>query len=117
MQMEQGTRKPTVHPLKLLALAYGLTLPSAFGAAAWHAHEMIYGFVLAAIAGLEAAYATIFHGSGLSSEVTAALNLTARGSLAAWFSSVLLSMAAANAVLVYWLRSHKLDDYRGRSAK
>jgi hypothetical protein len=22
--MEQGTRKPTVHPLKLLALAYGL---------------------------------------------------------------------------------------------
>jgi Fe-S oxidoreductase len=24
MQMEQGTRKPTIHPLKLLALAYGL---------------------------------------------------------------------------------------------
>ena len=24
MQMEQGTEKPTVHPLKLLALAYGL---------------------------------------------------------------------------------------------
>jgi Fe-S oxidoreductase len=24
MQMEQGTSKPTIHPLKLLALAYGL---------------------------------------------------------------------------------------------
>jgi Fe-S oxidoreductase len=24
LQMEQGTRKPTLHPLKLLALAYGL---------------------------------------------------------------------------------------------
>ena len=24
MQMEQGTSKPTIHPLKLLALSYGL---------------------------------------------------------------------------------------------
>ena len=24
MQMEQGTTKPTMHPLKLLALSYGL---------------------------------------------------------------------------------------------
>jgi hypothetical protein len=24
MQMEQGSEKPTVHPIKLLALAYGL---------------------------------------------------------------------------------------------
>ena len=24
MQMEQGTTKPTIHPLKLLALGYGL---------------------------------------------------------------------------------------------
>jgi len=24
MQMEQGTSKPTIHPLKLLAMAYGL---------------------------------------------------------------------------------------------
>jgi len=69
---------------------------------------------LAVIAGLEAAYANIFHGSGLDSQLTAALDVTARGSLAAWFSSLLLSMAAVNAVLVYWLRSHKLDDYRGR---
>jgi hypothetical protein len=24
MQMEQGTTKPTIHPIKLLALSYGL---------------------------------------------------------------------------------------------
>ena len=24
IQMEQGTRKPTIHPVKLVALAYGL---------------------------------------------------------------------------------------------
>lgn len=68
----------------------------------------------AVIAGLEAAYSNIFHGSGLPQEVTAALDVLAPGSLAAWFSTVLLSLAAVNAVLVYWLRSHKLDDYRAR---
>ena len=31
MQMEQGTDKPTVHPVKLLALAYGL-MPELAGA-------------------------------------------------------------------------------------
>jgi hypothetical protein len=30
MQMEQGTSKPTLHPLKLLALSYGI-LPNAAG--------------------------------------------------------------------------------------
>ncbi|MDP6553997.1 MAG: hypothetical protein QGG71_04985 [Pirellulaceae bacterium] len=69
---------------------------------------------LTVIAGLEAAYSNIFHGSHLRPEVTAALDVVAPGSLAAWFSSVLLSMAAVNAVLVYWLRSHRLDDYRAR---
>lgn len=34
-----------------LALTHGLVLPSAFGAAAWHAHEMLFGFAAAAIAG------------------------------------------------------------------
>ena len=69
---------------------------------------------LAVIAGLEAAFSNIFHGSGLPNEVITILNVASSGSLAAWFSSVLLSLAAVNAVLVYWLRSHKLDDYRAR---
>jgi hypothetical protein len=67
---------------------------------------------LTVIAGLEAAFSNIFHGSGLPPEVVGALDVAAPGSLAAWFSSVLLSIAAVNAVLVYWLRSHKLDDYK-----
>ncbi len=33
------------------ALTHGLVLPSGFGAAAWHAHEMLFGFAAAAIAG------------------------------------------------------------------
>ena len=37
--------------LWILALTHGLVLPTAFGAAAWHAHEMLFGFAAAAIAG------------------------------------------------------------------
>jgi len=37
--------------LWILALTHGLVVPSAFGAAAWHAHEMLFGFAAAAIAG------------------------------------------------------------------
>lgn len=33
------------------ALEGALSIPSAFGAAAWHAHEMIFGFAVAAVAG------------------------------------------------------------------
>lgn len=35
----------------LLALAGHLTIPSAFGALAWHRHEMLFGFVGAVVAG------------------------------------------------------------------
>jgi FAD/FMN-containing dehydrogenase/Fe-S oxidoreductase len=38
MQMEQGTRKPTIHPLKLLALAYGL-MPEAATLLKTHSEE------------------------------------------------------------------------------
>jgi hypothetical protein len=44
----------------------------------------------------------------------AALDLDARGSLASWFGSLLLSAAAAGSVLIFLLRRHKVDDYRGR---
>jgi uncharacterized protein involved in response to NO len=37
--------------LWLLALSRGFALPSGFGAVAWHAHEMLFGFAAAAIAG------------------------------------------------------------------
>jgi uncharacterized protein involved in response to NO len=38
-------------PLWLAALAGHLVLPSAFDPVAWHAHEMLFGFIMAAVAG------------------------------------------------------------------
>ena len=40
MQMEQGTTKPTLHPLKLLALAYGL-MPEVAGQLATRGTELV----------------------------------------------------------------------------
>ncbi len=44
----------------------------------------------------------------------AAFDLGGKGSLAAWFSSLLLLAASLVAVLVYSVRRHQVDDYRGR---
>jgi hypothetical protein len=44
----------------------------------------------------------------------AALDATQRGSLAAWYSSVLLALAAALALVVFGIRAHRVDDYRGQ---
>ncbi len=41
-------------------------------------------------------------------------DLASRGSFAAWYSSLLLSVTAALAALIYTLRRHRIDDYRGR---
>ena len=41
-------------------------------------------------------------------------DLASRGSFAAWYSSLLLSITAALAALIYTLRRHRIDDYRGR---
>ncbi|MBN2476317.1 MAG: hypothetical protein JXB62_17015 [Pirellulales bacterium] len=43
----------------------------------------------------------------------AALDLDGEGSLAAWFSSVILLLASMTALLVYTVRRHKTDDYQG----
>ena len=44
----------------------------------------------------------------------AAFDLGGKGSLAAWFSSLMLLAASLVAVLVYTVRRHRMDDYRGR---
>ena len=44
----------------------------------------------------------------------AALDAGERGSLAAWYSSALLAAAAALATVVFGIRAHRVDDYRGR---
>jgi hypothetical protein len=43
-----------------------------------------------------------------------ALDLAARGSLGAWFSSLLLAWAGIASVQVYLIRRHRNDDYQGR---
>jgi hypothetical protein len=44
----------------------------------------------------------------------AALDLTQRGCLGSWFSSLLLLAASTAAVLAYTIRRHRTDDYHGR---
>jgi hypothetical protein len=44
----------------------------------------------------------------------AMLDLAAPGSLAHWFSSLMLLAAGLTAVLIYTIRRHKVDDYQGR---
>jgi hypothetical protein len=44
----------------------------------------------------------------------AAFDLDGEGSLAGWFSSAVLALCGLTAVLIYTLRKHRIDDYRGR---
>jgi hypothetical protein len=45
---------------------------------------------------------------------TAAIDLTASGSLAAWLSAILLLVCSVTCLLIYSLRRHKIADFRGR---
>jgi len=70
---------------------------------------------LSCVAGLEILYSWMPEVAGLTSDGrVAAFDLDGEGSLAVWFSSVLLLMAGAAAVLIYTVRRHKTDDYHGR---
>ncbi len=71
---------------------------------------------LALVAGLEALYAwtsTPALNRLTTDGTVAAFDLDGEGSLAVWFSSAVLMLAALAAVLVYTIRRHKTDDYRG----
>lgn len=70
---------------------------------------------IALIAGLETAYAWLPEITAqLGADSVAACDLNSPASLARWFSSVLLGAGSVLALLIYRLRSHKIDDYRGR---
>jgi hypothetical protein len=67
----------------------------------------------AAIAGLEVGYSWMLDRAAHGAAVVAAFDLSAKASLGGWFSSLLLVAAAAVALLVYSVRRHRVDDYRG----
>jgi hypothetical protein len=67
------------------------------------------------VVGLEALYVGMPQiGSANGAVRIAAFDLAAKGSLATWFSSLLLLLATLAAILVYTIRRHKNDDYHGR---
>ena len=68
----------------------------------------------AAIGALEAAYARMLASLPADAAPVAALRIDARGSLACWLSSLLLLASSVAALLVYGVRRHRTDDYRGR---
>ncbi|MEX0819908.1 MAG: hypothetical protein WD070_09940 [Pirellulaceae bacterium] len=68
-----------------------------------------------AIAGIELLYARLFVGLPESYRAPLAVfDLTARGNIAHWFTSLTLVVGAITSTLVYLIRRHRLDDYRGR---
>ncbi len=79
---------------------------------------VVLGPLLAAggaiVVGLEAAYAWMCPRAAAAGANLAALDIAAKGSLACWFSSLLLLAAAVMAVFVYAVRRHRTDDYQGR---
>lgn len=68
----------------------------------------------AAAVGLEFLYGWMVARMGDGGTAIAALDLGSRGSLACWFSSLLLLSASVAALLVYSVRRHRTDDYQGR---
>lgn len=69
---------------------------------------------LAVVVGLQVLYAWMPELAAAATDGRiAALDLDGEGSLAAWFSSTVLILAALVAVMVYMIRRHKIDDYQG----
>jgi len=70
---------------------------------------------LSCAAGLEALYGHVALGqSDFRIAQLPAIHLGAPGSVACWLSAVLLLAAAMYGVLIYLIRRHRQDDYRGR---
>lgn len=94
--LDQQPRPTDLIPTRLLSFVGLLAL----GAAA-----------IAALVGLHSHLPRLAQWTGRPQ--AAAFDLTARGSLATWFSSILLALAAVTALIVYSVRRFKADDYRG----
>jgi hypothetical protein len=77
--------------------------------------SLFYFASLMVVAGLLAGFTWVTD-AGVA-KVTGAVELldaSRTGSLLCWFSSLVFLLAAAGSVLIYSVRRHKVDDYRGR---
>jgi hypothetical protein len=79
-----------------------------WGLAAW------FVFGIATIALVEVCYWLAITRPMASAELPSALDLAARDSLASYISAMVLVGAAALSILIYAVRRHRTDDYRGR---
>jgi len=53
-------------------------------------------------------------GAALGRAQLAAIDLAGRGNLASWYSSLLLAAGACGGLVIFSIRCHRVDDYRGR---
>jgi hypothetical protein len=73
-----------------------------------------FSLALTAVAGLLAGFASYSAGNATDTIGLGQLfDSTQGGSLANWFSSFVFVLAAVGSALIYTVRRHKLDDYRG----
>jgi hypothetical protein len=74
--------------------------------------------ILAGLTGVAAVETIYIHLAtmplGSAAEQLAALDVNQRGSVAGYYSALLLGLAAVGAAAVFGIRSHRVDDYRGR---
>ena len=86
-----------------------------FVAVRWWKLTLLLAGILILIVGVQSLH---IHAPGWSAVVgdenLVAFDPNQRGSLAAWFSSMLLGLAAVKGFLIFSIRRHKVDDYRGR---
>jgi hypothetical protein len=66
------------------------------------------------IVALELAHAWTIRRVDAGEKVVAAFDAAARGSLASWFSSLVLLAASVAALMIHSVRKHRTDDYQGR---
>lgn len=81
----------------------------------WWTNIVLLGLLLSIAAGLETLYAYVALGyTELTVSEVPAIDLSVHGSVATWFSSLLLGTCALYGLLIYQIRRYRVDDYRGR---
>lgn len=75
---------------------------------------VLFSAAAAVIVGLEFAYVWMVGRAAAGGTTLTTLDVAAKGSLACWFSSLMLLAAAVVALLIYSVRRHRTDDYQGR---